>query len=263
MKIMVVNPNSSQAMTAHLKEVLERIKNADTELSVVCPREAPPAIESAYDEALCIPHVLRLVEKATAEGYDAVILACFSDPGLEAAREVTDILVLGIEETSMHIATMLGAKFTIITLNRERVPHKARDARRFMIENALASVRPLEMSVAETDANPDKTRDRIRLVAKQAKEEDGAEVVLLGCAGMAGYAVGISEEMGLLVIDPASVTLKITEGMVAAGLKQAKCGFYAVPPSRKRQSGGMLTKKKKVRRYGNDIVIKQEEGKCL
>ncbi|MEA5060775.1 MAG: aspartate/glutamate racemase family protein [Candidatus Pelethousia sp.] len=234
MKIMVINPNSSKTMTSHLNHVLNAIKNADTQLTVVCPEEAPPAIESAYDEAVCIPYVLKLVEQAAADGYDAAILACFSDPGLEPAREVTDMLVMGIEETSMHVAAMLGAKFTILTLNKERVPHKAKEARRFMLENSLASVRPLGMSVAETDADPERTRAKIREVARLAKEEDGAEVVLLGCAGMAGYAEGITEELGLAVIDPSSVTLKVTEAMVASGLKQAKCGFYSTPPSRKR-----------------------------
>lgn len=233
MKIMVINPNSSKAMTAHLSHALNAIKNADTQLTVVCPEEAPSAIESAYDEAVCVPYVLKLVEQAAADGYDAAILACFSDPGLEPAREMTDMLVMGIEETSMHVAAMLGAKFTVLTLNRERVPHKAKEARRFMLENALASVRPLDMSVAETDAEPERTRARICEVARLAKEEDGAEVVLLGCAGMAGYAEGIAKELGIAVIDPSTVTLKITEAMVASGLKQAKCGFYSVPPSRR------------------------------
>lgn len=233
MKIMVINPNSSKTMTSHLSRVLNGIKNADTQLTVVCPEEAPSAIESAYDEAVCVPYVLKLVEQAAADGYDAAILACFSDPGLEPAREMTDMLVMGIEETSMHVAAMLGAKFTVLTLNRERVPHKAKEVRRFMLENALASVRPLDMSVAETDADPERTRARIRDVARLAKETDGAEVVLLGCAGMAGYAEGIEKELGIVVIDPSSVTLKITEAMVASGLKQAKCGFYSVPPSRR------------------------------
>lgn len=234
MKIIVINPNSSQTMTSHLAEVLNGIKNPGTELTVVCPPEAPPAIESAYDEAMAVPHVLKIVEQAAADGYDAAILACFSDPGLEAAREVTDMLVMGIEESSMHAAAMLGAKFTILTLNKERVPHKEKEARRFMLENYLASVRPLGMSVAETDEDPEKTRARIREIARLAKDEDGAEVVLLGCAGMAGYAEGITEELGLVVIDPSSVALKMTEAMVAAGLSQAKCGFYAEPPARRR-----------------------------
>jgi len=234
MKIMVINPNSSTTMTEHLNTVLGQIKNCDTELTVVCPPGGPMAIESAYDEALCIPGVLKLVQKANAEGYDAIILACFSDPGLEACREISNILVTGIEEIGLHVAAMMGAKFTILTMNRERVPAKEKEGRRFKLENSMASVRPLGMSVAETDSDPDRARERIRHVAKQAAEEDGAEVIVLGCAGMAGYAEGITEELGITVIDPSSVALKVTEALVAAKVRHAKCAFYATPPSIRR-----------------------------
>lgn len=230
MKIMVINPNSSTTMTEHLNTVLGQIKNSDTELTVVCPSGGPMAIESAYDEALCIPGVLKLVQKANTEGYDAIILACFSDPGLEACREISNILVTGIEEIGLHVAAMMGAKFTVLTMNRERVPAKEKEGRRFKLENSMASVRPLGMSVAETDSEPDRARDRIRSVARQAVEEDGAEVIVLGCAGMAGYAEGITEELGITVIDPSSVALKVTEALVAAKVRHAKCALYATPP---------------------------------
>ncbi|HWS29433.1 MAG TPA: aspartate/glutamate racemase family protein [Clostridia bacterium] len=230
MKIMVINPNSSMSMTEHLEKVLGQIKSSDTELTVICPPGGPMAIESAYDEALCIPGVLKLVSRANLEGYDAIILACFSDPGLEACREISDILVTGIEEISLHVAAMMGAKFTVLTMNRERVPAKEKEGRRFKLENSMASVRPLGMSVAETDSEPDRARDKIRRIAKQAVEEDGAEAIVLGCAGMAGYAEGITEELGVMVIDPSSVALKVTEALVAAKVRHAKCGFYATPP---------------------------------
>lgn len=235
MKIMVINPNSSKSMTEHVARVLEQIKGSETELTVTCPENGPLAIESAYDEALCAPGVLKLVEKANAENYDAIILACFSDPALEAAREISNILVTGIEETSMHVAAMLGAKFTVVTMNKERVPHKYKEARRFKMENALASVVPLGMSVAETECDSVRACARIKEVARKAVEEDGAEVILLGCAGMAGYSEEITRELGVVVIDPSSVTLKVTEALVASGLSQAKCGMYAIPPSIRRQ----------------------------
>lgn len=235
MKIMVINPNSSKQMTEHVARVLEPIKGIDTELTVVCPENGPMAIESSYDEALCAPGVLKLVEQANAEKFDAVILACFSDPALEAAREISHILVTGIEETSMHIAAMLGAKFTVVTMNKERVPCKYKEARRFKMENNLASVLPLGMSVAETECDSTRALARIKEVSRKAVDEDGAEVIILGCAGMSGYAEEITRELGVVVIDPTSVTLKVTEAMVAAGLKQAKCGLFAVPPSIRRQ----------------------------
>ena len=231
MKIMVINPNSSKHMTEHLDEVLQAIKGPDTELTVCCPENGPMAIESAYDEAMCLPGLLPLVQQAEKDGYDAVILACFSDPGLEQARELVDILVCGIQEIAVHVAAMMGAKFSILTLNAERVPSKQKDIYRYKLERGLASVRPIGLSVAESDENPDLARARIKAVAKTCAEQDGAEVVVLGCAGMAGYAEDVKKELGLEVIDPSSVALKVVEALVACGIKPSKRGLYAYPPS--------------------------------
>jgi len=230
MKILVINPNSSKEMTAHLERVLNQIKGDHTELTVTCPEGGPLAIESAYDEGMCFPGVMDLVLKAKDQNYDAIILACFSDPGLEAAREVSDCLVLGIEETSMHVAAMMGSAFTVLTMTDKRVPSKLSHVRRFKMEGACASVRPLGMSVAEIEANEERACAQILDVAGRAAKEDGAEVVLLGCAGMAGYAERVEQELGMTVIDPSSVTLKVAEALVDAGIKQSKRGLYSVPP---------------------------------
>lgn len=228
---MVINPNSSREMTAHLDRVLSQIKGENTELTVTCPPNGPLAIESSYDEAMCAPGVLELVKKANEEKYDAVILACFSDPALEQAREISDILVTGIEEISLHVAAMLGAKFTVLTMTDKRVPSKVAHVRRFKLEGSLASVRPLGMSVAEIEADEKRACAQILKVAKEAAEQDGAEVIVLGCAGMAGYADIVRSDLGMEVIDPSSLALKVTEALVSADLKQSKRGYYSYPPS--------------------------------
>lgn len=228
---MVINPNSSREMTAHLDRVLSQIKGENTELTVACPPNGPLAIESSYDEAMCAPGVLELVKKANEEKYDAVILACFSDPALEQAREISDILVTGIEEISLHVAAMLGAKFTVLTMTDKRVPSKVAHVRRFKLEGSLVSVRPLGMSVAEIEADEKRACAQILKVAKEAAEQDGAEVIVLGCAGMAGYADIVRSDLGMEVIDPSSLALKVTEALVSAGLKQSKRGYYSYPPS--------------------------------
>ena len=229
MKIMIINPNSSLEMTAHLDRVLNKIKGEHTELTVTCPPNGPLAIESSYDEAMCAPGVLELVKKANEEKYDAVILACFSDPALEQAREISDILVTGIEEISLHVAAMLGSKFTVLTMTDKRVPSKEAHVRRFKLEGSLASVRPLGMSVAEIEADEKRACAQILKVAKEAAEKDGAEVIVLGCAGMAGYADVVRSDLGMEVIDPSSLALKVTEALVAAGMKQSKRGYYSYP----------------------------------
>lgn len=232
MKILVINPNSSIDMTASIRIYLEEVKRPDTDLTVVRIEEAPPAIQSAQDGALAVPFLLDKVRWANREGFDAVVLACFSDPGLEAAREVSDILVLGIQETTLHIASCLGHKYTILTPLSKRIASKEQDIRRFKAEAACASVRALDMTVAETEAEPERTKKRILEVARAASEEDGAEVFVLGCAGMVGYADDVERELGLVVLDPTTVAFKVAEALVEAGIRHSKRGLYAQPPGK-------------------------------
>ncbi|HSB07136.1 MAG TPA: AroM family protein [Thermodesulfobacteriota bacterium] len=233
MKIMVINPNTSERMTNHIREELSQIKRPDTELTVLCPDQGPETIESAYEEAHAIPPTLELVTRANEEGYDAVILACFSDPGLEAAKEVSEILVIGIEESTLHMAAMLGARFSIMTPRQERIPARKEHVHTRGMDHFLASVRSLDLSVAETEADPKKTKRRVLKVAKEAVKEDGAEVIILGCAGMAGYAPELESKLGVKVLDPTAVAMKVAEAMVDLGLKHSKLGLFAPPPKKK------------------------------
>ena len=233
MKIMVINPNTSESMTNHLREELKRVKRSDTELTVICPEKGPETIESAYDEAHAIPPTLGLVKKANREGYDAVILACFSDPGLEAAKEISEIPVIGIEESTLHVAAMLGARFSVMTPRKERIAARKEHVHMRGMDHFLASVRSLDLSVAETDADPEKTKKRVLEVARRAAEEDGAEIIILGCAGMAGYAPELESKLGVKVLDPSAVALKVAEAMADLGLRHSKLGLFAPPPEKK------------------------------
>ena len=172
------------------------------------------------------------MKKANEEDYDAVILACFSDPGLEAAREVSVIPVIGIEESTLHMAAMLGAKFSIMTPRKQRIPSKYEHVHIRGLSHFLASVRSLDLSVAETDSDPAKTKQRLMDVAKIAVEKDGAEVIIMGCAGMAGYAREIEEILSVKVLDPAAVALKLAEAMADLGLTHSKAGLFAAPPEK-------------------------------
>jgi allantoin racemase len=232
MKILVINPNTSATMTDRIRRALEAIKRPDTELTVVCPRSGPETIESAYDEAFAIPPTLELVKRANAEGYDAVIIACFSDPGLEAAKEISTIPVVGIEEATLHMAAMLGARFSIMTPRKQRIASKREHVHLRGLSHYLASVRSLDLSVAETDTDPAKTKQRLMAVAGAAVETDGAEVIVMGCAGMAGYAEEMEQKLGIRVLDPTAVALKTAEAMADLGLTHSKVGLFARPPEK-------------------------------
>jgi len=230
MKIMVINPNTSASMTKHIREALSIIKRPDTELTVVCAERGPETIDSAYHEYFAIPPTLDLVNQANREGYDAVIIAAFPDPGLVAAKEISEIPVIGIQESTLHMAAMLGARFSIITTLKQRIPSKREYVYAKGLEHFLASVRCLDQPTAENDAAPEKTKARVVEIARKAIEEDGAEVIILGCSGMAGYAPEIEAKLNAKVLDPTAVALKVAEAIVELGLMHSKTGLFCTPP---------------------------------
>lgn len=235
MRIFVLNPNSSQQMTASIWAQVERIRRTGTEVQVERVSDAPPSISSVEDEARATPGVVRQVLQAAKAGFDAAIIACFSDPGLVEARKAVSIPVLGIQATTLCVAVMLGKRFTILTPLARRVPDKERDVEEMGLKYLLASVRPLDLSVEETDSDPERTKTKAIQVARKALEEDAAEAVILGCAGMAGYAEHIQQVLGVLVLDPITVTFKVCEGLGEAVFSSSRAaatgprGRYGVP----------------------------------
>jgi allantoin racemase len=230
MRIFVINPNTSESMTGHIRRELEKIKRPDTELTVVNPAHGPVSIESEYDRAQAVPPMLELVYQANQEGYDAILLACFSDPGIDAAREVSEIPVVGIEEATLHVAAMLGHKFAMATAFPRHIPTRELHIRKLGMEHVYATTFAIEMTVLEMDADPQQAKARILELAREAVEEHGAEVLVLGCAGLTGYAKDIEQALGTIVLDPTSVAFKVAETMAELGLRHSKVGRYAKPP---------------------------------
>ncbi len=232
MKICVINPNTSLDMTRHIEEELIKVKAHATELQVICPDKGPETLECAVDEAYAIPEMLKLVSQAEIDGYDAIVIACFSDPGLEASKELVTIPVVGIGEASIHAAAMLGAKLSVITPVKRRVPTRIHQALHLVSHHALASVRSLDMSVAQSESDPDLTIKTLLKVVGTAVEQDGAEVIVLGCAGMAGYTEEVEKQHGVVVVDPCAIALKLAESFAALGLRQSKIGHFSQPPKK-------------------------------
>jgi allantoin racemase len=233
MKIFVINPNTSESVTEHIHRELLKIKRPDTELTVVNPEHGPVSIESAYDETLAAYHILDLVKMANSEGYDAIVLACFSDPGLDACKEISDIPVVGIEEATLHMAAMLGHRFSIMTGMKRRIPTRDWHVALRGCSTFYAGSPALEMSVLEMDGNPEKAKKRILELARQCVQQDRAEVIVLGCAGLTGYAEDIERELGAVVLDPTSVAFKIAEAMADLKLHHSKAGRFSNPPVKK------------------------------
>jgi allantoin racemase len=230
MKILVINPNTTAEMTRQIERAMNAVKRIDTVLEVMNPPVGPAALASGYDEVIAGYELVKIVQAARHQGYDAIIIACYSDPGIIAAKELCDFPVVGIAEATMHMACMLGRKFTVLTTSKARVPSKEAYVLHNGLDSRLASVRPLGVTVVETSHEVQKTKDAILAVARRAIEEDGAEVIILGCAGMTGYAQELEEKLGVPVLDPNVVALKMAETMVDLQLKPSRIGFFAHPP---------------------------------
>jgi allantoin racemase len=228
-KILIINPNTSEQVTNKIRAVAEEAKGHDCQVTVTCPDHGPITIESSYDEAFAIAPTIDLVKQASKKDYDAIILACFCEIGVEAAREISPVLVLGLEEATISTALLLGEKFGIMTEKRHRVAMKVRHIRRYGLLERLAAVRPLELSVAELAADPEGTKTAGLELARRMVDKDGAEVIIMGCAAMAGYSDDLERELGVPVLDPLKVSLKVTESLVDLGLTHSRVGLFAPP----------------------------------
>ena len=224
MKILIINPNSSVEMSAAIQNVAEIYANGDFEVKTVPTPNAPEYIDYYIDQAIAAPGMMQIVKENEAE-YDAFIVACHCDPNLDLLKQITDKPVVGIGEASMKLATMLGHSFSVVSAGKHSIPNKRALIHKYGLDNDCASVR------GPKDDFDDPTVEGPYLNAAQiAMEEDLAEVIVLGCAGMAGYADVVRSDLGMEVIDPSSLALKVTEALVAAGVKQSKRGYYSYPP---------------------------------
>jgi len=230
MKIKVINPNTFVLMTEGIAESARRAARPETEIITVNPQKGPISIECFYDGHLAFVGVIEEVKKSLKEEeIDAYILACYGDPGLEALRELTDKPVIGIAEASMFTACFLAPKFSIITVIPRVIVPLEQLVKKYGIYERLASIRSTRLSVVEFASDLEAGKEALAVEGKLAVEQDGAEALLLGCSGMAGFDEELEEKLGVPVIDGVTAALKIAEGLVDLKKKTSKINTYAKP----------------------------------
>ncbi len=214
-RIRVVNPNSNEAVTRSLEAALAPLRFADGP-GIVCStlKEGPFGIETQADVESVVMPLLRLVEADNSS--DAFVIACYSDPGLHVCREGTARPVFGIAECGVLTALARAGRFGVIAIGQRSIARHRRYLRQMALLDRLAGERPLEMSVAET-ATGDNTLQRMVEVGNRLKDEDGAEAVVMGCAGMARHRAPLEEALGIPVIDPTQAAVAMALGTVQAG----------------------------------------------
>ena len=211
--------------------VLQAYAAAATEVAVEPTAIGPAAIESAHDAALVVPELIRLAPAAESRGTDAIIIGCFSDPGLEPLREMLRIPVIGPGAAALHLAAQLGTRISILTPAGRGFGRVAARTRALGLAPLLASVRGIGLSVMELAQQAPGALDKAAAAARRGVEEDGADVIVLGCMSMAflpGICEDLSERAGVPVVNPVVAALKTAEMVAGMKLAHSKVA-YATP----------------------------------
>ncbi len=234
-RILYIDPVGVEVVEEGL-QFLRSQKQEGTELTMVTLSRGPEHLEYRYYEALVLVDILHLIKEAESQGFDAAVIGCFYDTGLQDAREVAErMAVVAPCEASTHVASTLGEKFSIIVGRRKWIPQMMENAIRYGMRERLASFKSVDLGVLEFHQDEEETARRFKEVGREAVERDGAEVIILGCTATYGFYRELQEELGVPVIDSMIAAFKTAE--FAAELKNrfgwshSKIGGYESPPA--------------------------------
>ncbi|RUR26656.1 aspartate/glutamate racemase family protein [Vreelandella andesensis] len=230
MHIRIINPNTTASMTAAMHQAAQHQAATSTTVTATQPDAGPVSIESHFDEAISAVGVAEEVLKGEREGnIDAYVVACFGDPGLLAARELTRAPVIGIAEAAFHLATLVSTRFSIVTTLGRTGIIAEHLLEQYGFRHHCRRIRAAEIPVLDLEHHPDAAFKRIVEECCRARDEDGIGAIVLGCGGMAGLTAEISREVGLPVIEGVSAALKLAESLVSLGLHTSKHGDLDYP----------------------------------
>jgi allantoin racemase len=234
MRILIINPNSSEAMTAKIAEAARRVASDPAGIAAVPVAEGPESIEGHVDGAFAVPGMLRVARREEKEGVSGIVIACFDDTGLDALRALVDVPVVGIGEASCQMASLVARRFSVVTTLRQSVPILEDNIARYGLAHRCVRVRASGVAVLDLEGSEGggAAPDAIRAQVAAALREDAAEGIVLGCAGMANLAGALSREFGVPVIEGVSAAVKLIEGLVSMGVTTSKAGGWAPSPQK-------------------------------
>jgi len=214
---------------------LQAFERPDLRITRTKITRGPASVESAFDDAIAVPDTLRLVAEAEREGVHAVVIDCMGDPGLEPARELVAIPVLGPCETAMHTAAMLGHRFAVVTVLERLIHQFENQARRYGVAEKLASVRAVGIPVLELHDDPERLHAELTREAARAVEY-GARAIIFGCTGMFGSAEAVragllAKGLDVPVINPIPTAIQLAAGLAELGLSHSK-RTWPLPPAK-------------------------------
>ena len=212
-RILVINPNSTEAVTRGIDEAVEPLRiPGGPVIECATLKEGPPGIETQQHVDGVVAPLLKLVRERESQ-YAAFVIACYSDPGLHSIREATKKPVLGISECGILTALTLGQKFGVIAILRQSIARHLRYVGALGVTERLAAELPVDIPVVEL-SNEKKTFGRMVEVGKTLRHQHGADVVVMGCAGMARYRKPLQDEIGIPVVEPTQAAVAMAIGRV-------------------------------------------------
>jgi len=213
MGILVINPNSTEAVTRGIDEAVAPLRmSGGPAIDCVTLKEGPPGIETQQHVDGVVAPMLKVVREKESE-YAAFVIACYSDPGLHSVREATRKPVLGIAECGILTALTLGQRFGVIAILQQSIPRHLRYVGALGVTERLAAELPVGLKVVEL-SDEKKTFGRMVAVGKALREQHGADVVVMGCAGMARYRKPLQDEIGIPVVEPTQAAVTMAIGRV-------------------------------------------------
>ncbi len=228
MRILVINPNTTQAMTDDIGRQARKYARPDTEIVAVSPPYGPRSIEGHFEDYIAAAATVELVAQER-DAYDAFVIACYGDPGLYACREVTEKPVIGIAEASIRMSAFLAHNYSIVTVLPRVRPLLQDLVRSVGMEARCASIRCCNLTVLEIEEDPRRAVVELIRESKKAVEEDHAESILLGCAGMGPLDEEIYDAVHVPVLDGTVCAVKIAEGLYDYKQFTSKKAAFAWP----------------------------------
>lgn len=232
MRILIVNPNTTAAMTQKIATAARAAAAAGTVIEAATSAAGPASIEGYFDGALALPGMLAEIRRGEAAGTVAHIIACFDDTGLDAARSLTAAPVIGIGEAAYHVASLVANQFSVVTTLARSIPVLEQNLVRYGLASRCASVRASGVPVLALEEPNGPARRRISEEIAAALADDHAEAIVLGCAGMADLAAALSKEHRVPVIEGVAAAVKLAESLVALDLHTSKTGGWAFPAAK-------------------------------
>lgn len=223
-------------MTAKIGAAATSVACDDTTVIAVQSESGPVSIEGYYDEAFAVPGLIAQIQKYPQT--DAIIIACFDDTGLDAARCITDVPVIGIGEAAFHMASFISNKFGVVTTLSRSISALEHNLNKYGLASRCPKVRAADVPVLALENPASNARSRISAEIRRSLTDDGADAIVLGCAGMTDLTKALQEEHGVPVIDGVISAVKLAENLVSLSLKTSKTGAYAWP-NKKIYSGAM------------------------